>query len=238
MSTIHVKICGITNLVDAQVAVAAGADLLGFILYPKSPRYVAPAVIREIIREIRRLETGESTSLHSPVSQSPLSSLHSPLPKFVGVFVHEPVEQIAARLILCSLDYAQLHSEEPPEALAALAGRAFKAVRPTSPAEALAEAARFAPLGPTPGPALMIDAHDPTAYGGTGKTADWQAAAAVARQHPGLLLAGGLTPATVAQAIRTVQPWGVDVSSGVEARPGCKDHDKVRAFVAAARGLP
>lgn len=232
MSSIQVKICGITNLADARVAVAAGADLLGFILYAKSPRYIEPEKVAEIIRDLR-LEIRDWRLETSLRVQSSVSNLQPP--KFVGVFVHEPIERIQQLLGETGLDYAQLHSDETPDALAALAGRAFKALRPTSHEQALAEADQFAPLGPLPGPALMIDAHDPNAYGGTGKTADWHAAAAIARQHPGLLLAGGLTPINVAAAIGIVQPWGVDVSSGVEAAPGQKDHAKVRAFIAAAK---
>ncbi len=219
MSLIQVKICGITNLADAQVAVEAGTDLLGFILYAKSPRYIEPMRVAEIIRALRRATTEER--------RSPL--------KFVGVFVHEPVERIQTILAETGLDYAQLHSDESPEALRTLAGQSFKVLRPTDREQALAAADQFAPLGPLPGPALMVDAHDPNAYGGTGKTTDWHTAATIARQHPGLLLAGGLTPDNVAEAIRIVQPWGVDVSSGVEAAPGRKDHAKVRAFIAAAK---
>lgn len=217
MSKIRVKICGITNLEDARVALEAGADLLGFILYPKSPRFVEPAAIADILKAIR--------------DQSPVSHL----PKTVGVFVNEPAERILAILDQTGLDYAQLHSDEPPAMLAQLAGRAFKALRPTSSQEALSQAATFAPLGPPSGPTLLIDAYDPNAYGGTGQRADWKAAAAIAQRHPGLLLAGGLTPANVAAAIRTVRPWGVDVSSGVEAAPGCKDHAQVRAFIQATK---
>jgi phosphoribosylanthranilate isomerase len=219
MSPIQVKICGLTNVEDALVAIEAGADLLGFILYPKSPRYVEPERLGEILRELRQsLRTTQQ------------------LPRTVGVFVNEPLEQMAALLEQIGLDYAQLHGNEAPAVLRRLPGRAFKALRPTNEIEALQAAHTFAPLGPPAGPALMIDAFDPAAYGGTGKQADWHAAAAVARQHPGLLLAGGLTPDSVAAAIQAVQPWGVDVSSGVEAMPGRKDHARVRAFVAAAKG--
>jgi phosphoribosylanthranilate isomerase len=229
MRKIHVKICGIINLEDARVAVEAGADLLGFILYPKSPRFVEPGVVREILGEIQEIGEIGGSRLDTPAGPA------SRRLKTVGVFVNESVKNILAILNQTGLDYAQLHSGEPPEALNRLAGRAFKALRPTGADEALAQAATYAPLGPVEGPALLIDAYDPTAYGGTGKTADWHAAAAIARQHPGLLLAGGLTPENVTAAIRTVQPWGVDVSSGVEVAPGQKDHDKVRAFVQAAR---
>lgn len=229
MNKIHVKICGITNLEDARAAVESGADLLGFILYPKSPRFVEPAVIGEILAEIQVSGRGGGADLATTINSAGRAL------KTVGVFVNEPVHRILAILEQAGLDYAQLHSDEPPFALAQLQGRAFKALRPTGADEALAQAAIYAPLGPVEGPALMIDAYDPNAYGGTGKTADWHAAAAVAQKHPGLLLAGGLRPENVAAAIQTVQPWGVDVSSGVETAPGRKDHARVRAFIRAAK---
>ena len=199
---IHVKICGLTNLEDASVALEAGADLLGFILYAKSPRYTAPEKVAEILRTLRQRHMAQS-----PVGDAFQSAI-SRFPKTVGVFVHEPVEKIIAILAEAGLDYAQLHSDEPPEMLAHLAGRAFKALRPIDQQAALADAQRYAALGPPAGPSLLIDAYDPAAYGGTGKTADWHAAAAVARQHPGLLLAGGMTAENVVAAIRTVRAFG------------------------------
>jgi phosphoribosylanthranilate isomerase len=227
MFPIQVKICGLTNLEDARVAIGAGADLLGFILFPKSPRYVSPEQVGVILQELQTQrfagEGAAATARH--------------FPRTVGVFVNEPVEQVAQILAQTGLDYAQLHGDETPALLLRLTGRAFKALRPQDQAEALQAAQQFAPLGPPTGPTLMIDAFDPAAYGGTGKQADWHAAAAVAQQYPGLLLAGGLTPENVAAAIRTVQPWGVDVSSGVEASPGRKNHERVRAFVQAAKQI-
>lgn len=213
---VHVKICGITNVADARVAVAAGADLLGFILYPKSPRYVEPAQIASVITAVRaeaeRADEG---------------------PRFVGVFVNESAEQIRAIMTLTGLDLAQLHGDEPPALLASLGGCAYKALRPADDTQAGEEAARFARPG-TPG--LLVDAYDPAAYGGTGKKADWRVAATLAARHAGFMLAGGLTPENVAEAVRVVRPWGVDVAGGVEKAPGEKDHEKVRAFVAAAKG--
>ena len=222
MIDLRVKICGITNSDDARVALEAGADYLGFILYPKSPRYVTPEKIREL-----RLGNEEWAS------QSPISNPQSP--QFVGVFVNETVESIADILAFTGLDYAQLHGDEPADFLQQLSGRAFKAIRPTDVESAQDAASRFAPLGLDDGPQLFIDAYDPAEYGGTGKKADWQVAAELARRYPRLMLAGGLTPANVAQAIRAVRPWAVDVSSGVEASPGRKDHNAVRAFVRAAK---
>lgn len=214
----HVKICGITTLADARAAVDAGADLLGFIFYAESPRYVPPEQVREIARAARSERAADAPPL-----------------RCVGVFVHEPPARILQILEQTGLDYAQLHSEETPAVLQSLQGRAFKALRPTSAGEARQAAATFAHLGPTDGPRWLIDAYDPAAYGGTGQKADWGVAAELAREHPGLLLAGGLTPDNVGDAVRLVRPWGVDVSSGVEVAPGRKDHGKIRAFVAAAR---
>jgi phosphoribosylanthranilate isomerase len=211
-----VKICGTTNLADALAAAEAGADLLGFILYPKSPRYVTPDAVARIVADVRTVFT-------TP-------------PACIGVFVNAPPAEVLTVLAQTGLDLAQLHGDELATELLALQGRGFKAVRPTGLEDALALAHAFAALGADVGPALLVDAYAPHAYGGTGQRADWTAAAAVARRVPRLLLAGGLAPENVAAAVRAVQPWGVDVASGVEQAPGRKDHARVRAFVAAAKG--
>jgi len=210
-----VKICGLTSLEDALVAAEAGADLLGFILYPKSPRYVAPEKIAEIVAGVR-------------------ATLASP-PRFVGVFVNEATGQVLATLEQTGLDLAQLHGDESAAEVAALKGRGFKAVRPISLETALTAAATFAPLGVKAGPHLLLDAYTPNAYGGAGELADWSLATAVVDRVSRLLLAGGLTQQNVAEAVRLVRPWGVDVASGVEQTPGRKDHAKVRAFLAATK---
>jgi len=228
MTDVRVKICGITNFADAQVALQAGADYLGFILYPKSPRYIPPDDLREL-----RLAIGDWISENRTANPQPLV----PSPQFVGVFVNETVEYIAETLAFTGLDYAQLHGDEPPEFLPLLGGKAFKAVRPADAESALESAARFAPLGVDGGPQLLIDAYDPAAYGGTGKRTDWGVAADLARRYPRLLLSGGLTPDNVAQAIAAVRPWAVDLSSGVETSPGHKDHEAVRAFIRTVRGI-
>ena len=217
--TPRVKICGLTNLEDAQVAMEAGADLLGFIFYEKSPRYVDPGTVASIVGALK---------------SAPLSTLHSP-PLFVGVFVNPALAQVTQMLNQCNLDLAQLHGEEDPQLLALLAKRAFKALRPRSVVEAEADASRYARFGPDGGPDLLVDAYHPDARGGTGQTSDWNLATALARQHR-LLLAGGLTPGNVANSIRQVRPWGVDVASGVETAPGRKDHTLVQTFIAAAKG--
>ena len=217
--TPRVKICGLTNLEDAQVAMEAGADLLGFIFYEKSPRYVDPRTVASIVGALK---------------SAPLSTLHSP-PLFVGVFVNPALAQVTQMLNQCNLDLAQLHGEEDPQLLALLAKRAFKALRPRSVVEAEADASRYARFGPGGGPDLLVDAYHPDSRGGTGQAGDWNLAAGLARQYR-LLLAGGLTPGNVAHAVRQVRPWGVDVASGVEAAPGRKDHTQVRTFIAAAKG--
>lgn len=209
----QVKICGITNIADAEAALAAGADLLGFICYPKSPRYVTPAQIESIVSSIR----------------FPVSSFRT-----VGVFVNESAQSVAQILDASGLALAQLHGGESPEFVKQFDGRAFKALRPTDGAAAVADTDLFSSLGPPSGPDLLLDAYHPSEYGGSGRRADWTIAATLARRCR-LLLAGGLTPANVAEAVARVQPWGVDVSSGVEIAPGQKDHAAVRAFIAAAK---
>lgn len=244
METTLVKICGLTNLDDARVAVEAGADLLGFIFYPKSPRYVSPETVATIVRTLRddkgtRWQGDKGTSRPKGSRSGTGSPPHplTPSPKTVGVFVNASVAEIDAIVAQVGLDFVQLHGNETAEWFAALGGRAYKAVRPADADAAQAQAKHFAPLGCADGPCLMIDAYDPQAYGGTGKPTDWHVAAALARHYPRLLLAGGLTPANVVAAIDLVQPWGVDVASGVEAEPGRKDHDKVREFVRNARSI-
>lgn len=214
MTKTYVKICGMTNLDDALEAVSAGADLIGFIFYEKSPRSIQPLEAANIVAALR------SKSLTF---------------KTVGVFVNAAANEIQNIQSQVKFDYAQLHGDESVEFVRSFANRAFKVLRSSSRQKAVAEANLYAPLGPSPGPRWLIDAYDPTAYGGTGQRADWQTAAQLAHKHPGLLLAGGLTPENVAEAIKTVHPWGIDLASGVEARPGIKDHAKIRSLLANVR---
>ncbi len=213
---VRVKICGLTNLGDALVAVEAGADLLGFIFYPPSPRYVAPGVVAEIVSALRA-QRAEGWGVRT-----------------VGVFVNASPAEIDDVLRRTGLDLAQLSGGEPPHSLELLQRRAFKALRPGSWEEADADAEWYADLGPVDGPDLLLDTYRPQSFGGTGEVGDWHIAAGLAARYR-LLLAGGLTPDNVSAAIQQVQPWGVDVSSGVEAAPGHKDHQKVRAFLQNAK---
>ncbi len=208
-----VKICGITSLADALVCAQAGADLLGFNFYPRSPRYVLPQACASMVSAVRQ---------------------EYPALRMVGVFVNESAETIHAILHDCGLDMAQCSGDEPPSLLDTLQAAgpcAFKALRPAGLDE-MEEAIGSYPARLAP-PAFLIDASQPGAYGGTGLPADWYLASVVAARLP-ILLAGGLTPENVAVAIRQVYPWGVDVASGVESAPGRKDPHKVQAFIHAA----
>ncbi len=144
-------------------------------------------------------------------------------PVLVGVFVNESVATMTAMLDECGLDLAQLSGDEPEDVLQAIGKRGFKAIRNHQ-------------LLITNNQLLLFDAHAASQFGGTGKTADWTVATKLASQCR-LLLAGGLTPENVAQAIRVVQPWGVDVASGVESAPGEKDRAKVFTFIKAAKDV-
>jgi phosphoribosylanthranilate isomerase len=147
---------------------------------------------------------------------------------YVGVFVNASVAEIRATMETAALTLAQLHGDETSEMIRSLDGRAFKAFRGVPD--------RLNGFAREDAPALLVDASVKGAYGGTGMTADWKSAAELAKHIP-LLLAGGLTPENVAEAVRQVRPWGVDVASGVESSPGMKDAAKMKAFVKAVKRL-
>jgi phosphoribosylanthranilate isomerase len=200
----RVKICGITNLEDALLAAEAGADALGFVFYAQSPRYITPDRAREIVLRL------------------------PPFVAKVGVFVNEELDRVREIMAYCHLDYAQLHGDETPEQVAALAPRAIKAVRVRSAAD-IERLAQYQAV------AYLLDTYHPTKHGGTGEAFDWELAVE-AKSHGPIILAGGLTPDNVGDAIERVHPYAVDVSSGVEATPGIKDHQKVQCFIIAAKG--
>lgn len=215
-----VKICGITRLEDAVTAVALGADMLGFNFYRGSKRYIAPEEAAGLI-----------ASLHARTDIGfRISDIR--LPALVGVFVNSPLDEVQHIMSLCRLDLAQFSGDEPPEFLHALRGKAFKAIRPSSPTEAQDLVQQFALMPQEP--AFLIDAYHPQEYGGTGQTGDWALAAQFAQQYP-LMLAGGLTAQNVATAVAQVKPWGVDVASGVENAPGIKDAQKMAQFIRNAK---
>lgn len=204
---IKVKICGITNSEDARAAVEAGADALGFVLHRKSPRCVPMDVVKAIV---------------------------AALPPFVlpvGVFVNEEAATVREVMDQCGLALAQLHGEETASYCETLGRPILRAIRLRGPGDLLA-LAEYKGRAQVRG--FLVDAFSEKEYGGTGQVADWGLAAEAAKSAQ-ILLAGGLTPENVREAIRQVRPYGVDVSSGVEASPGKKDHAKVGAFIRAAR---
>ncbi|MCJ7702454.1 MAG: phosphoribosylanthranilate isomerase, partial [Anaerolineales bacterium] len=175
-----------------------------------SPRSIDPGECAEIVSELVAYQASLVT---------------------VGIFVNQDPQRIAEILDTCRLDLAQLCGNESATDLMALEGRAFKAVRPASMTEAVEFWQTYTRADP---PALLVDAHVKGAYGGTGETGDWALARQMAAQAP-ILLAGGLNPDNVAAAVKAVNPWGVDVASGVESSPGVKDPAKISAFIFAAR---
>jgi phosphoribosylanthranilate isomerase len=209
VSRLVVKICGITTVADAECAIDAGADALGFVFWPMSPRRTtveaAAAISRELPTTVRR----------------------------VGVFVNETREAMARAADAVGLDLLQLHGDEPVEAIAGLPRPAIKAVR-VGKGFAQDEALRYAAVaaGVLVDTRLPGETHRP---GGTGVPFDWSLVKGLASRVSFLMLAGGLGPGNVGEAVREVRPHAVDVSSGVEALPGRKDPEKVRAFVKAAR---
>ncbi len=202
-----IKICGIKTVTDARAAMDAGADLIGFNFYPKSPRYVEVGLCRGIMSTMRNF--GGHV-------------------QYVGVFVNASAAEICATMETCGFNLAQLHGDESPDMLQELDGRGFKAFRGVP--ENINNFVR------KKAPAFLLDASVKGVYGGSGVTADWSMATELARKYP-LLLAGGLTPENVADAVRQVRPWGVDVASGVESEPGRKDAVKMAAFVRAVKTI-
>jgi phosphoribosylanthranilate isomerase len=210
-----IKFCGTTNLEDARAAAAVGADAVGFLFAP-SPRRIDPEAARAIIAQL------------------------PPGLEKVGVFVNQTVEHLREVAVYAGLTAMQLHGDESPEFARNLRQsapglRIFKAVAVAPGVEGVLR--RFA--GSAAVDAVLLDSAprpgDPS-RGGTGRSFDWSRAVVFV---PGLtqrvILAGGLSPENVGVALRKLRPWGVDVCTGVESEPGRKDHDKLRAFVAAVR---
>jgi phosphoribosylanthranilate isomerase len=210
------KICGITNLEDALTALDAGADALGFVFYENSPREIDPKTARRIVGE-----------------------LPATIEK-VGVFVNQTAESICARSDEAVLTAVQLHgSDQNPHIADFVMERRphLKIIVGISMLQA--EPERCAKMWrPEVVHAFLADSGNFSTYGGTGVTFDWQTSSPsfeVIARLGRVVVAGGLNPGNVTDAIRILRPWGVDVSSGVEATPGKKDPRKVRAFVAAVR---
>jgi phosphoribosylanthranilate isomerase len=196
-----VKICGITRLADADAAIGAGANAVGFVFWPRSPRAIDPYRARSIAGALPPFVTA------------------------VGVFADQPVAYATGVASLVPLGSVQLHGAEGPDYVAAIHRPVVKAVAVQDRLAVTLER-----LVQWPAHVLvLLDVHDPVRKGGTGRTVDWSIAAEIARRRP-VILAGGLTPDNVGEAIARVQPFGIDVSSGVEAAPGIKDHGRIKAL--------
>ena len=201
---VKIKICGMTNLEDAQAAIELGADVLGFI-FSKSLRRIDAEIATEIIKEL------------------------PPFLTTVGVFVNESADVVKHIASVCRLNVLQFHGDELPEYCGQFGRKVIKAFRVKNPDD----------LSMLPGykgivSAYLLDSRVKGKRGGTGETFDWELAK-IAIPYGRVILAGGLTPENVVEAINAVHPYAVDVGSGVEASPGKKDHEKMKRFVEAVR---
>ncbi|GBD11623.1 N-(5'-phosphoribosyl)anthranilate isomerase [bacterium HR23] len=212
-----VKVCGLRTLEDMLVAAEAGADLLGIVFVPGVRRRVEPTLAREMVARFRQQFTVR------------------PAPPIVGLFAHQPLEEVRAIARLVGLDRVQLCGEEDIPFALQVGLPVLKAVHITGAGareveRAEAQVAALEEAGILP----LLDRGGGPQPGGLGQPFDWTVAQALARRGHRFLLAGGLTPENVAEAVRRVRPYGVDVSSGVET-DGRKDGAKVRAFLQVAR---
>jgi phosphoribosylanthranilate isomerase len=200
---VRVKICGVTNIEDALLAAELGADAIGLNFYRESPRCISPFTAGKIIDQL-------------PPFASP-----------VGIFVNWEAAPVIALAAALRLSAVQLHGDESPRLAAEIAQKVavIKAFRMAKQA-ALPAFSKYKHAS-----AFLLDAAAAGKFGGTGQQTDWSRAAAAAKSHR-IILAGGLTPENVAEAIRLVRPYAVDVASGVESHPGKKDPAKLRAFLA------
>lgn len=215
----RIKICGILDADNALMCAQAGIDMLGFNFYKRSPRYIEPHKARLICDQLR-------------------SQLGDACPLLIGVFVNATVGDISIITNQVGLDAAQLSGDESANMLVELRGIAYKAIRPADKHSALEDTTYYQTHVPTNErlPSLLLDAYHPELYGGTGESASIEVALAVKNLTPRLMLAGGLTSKNVAERIRDIQPWGVDVASGVEdGVAGVKSPAKVADFVRATR---
>lgn len=212
MSPVRVKICGLTRAEHALAAAGAGADMIGFVFHPPSPRFRPPDTFRDIADAL-------------------VARYGAAAPERVGVFVKTPLDTMQAFSLKCDLTAVQPHGLEDNDDIRRLRDAGLRVYLPVAIGDeaSLEVFDRFEP------DAFLCDTPDPDLWGGTGRAFDHRLVQGLS-EHARLILAGGLTPDNVADAVRGTRPWAVDVSSGVEQEPGEKDPDKVRAFIEAARG--
>lgn len=200
-SRTRVKICGITRVEDALSAAQAGADAIGLVFYAKSPRALTIAQAQSILQAL------------------------PPLVTTLGLFVNASKSEVDAVLEQVPLDMLQFHGDESPEYCGGFTRPYVKALRMKADVDLEAFSTAYQQAR-----GLLLDAWDADHFGGTGKTFDWERVRSAAGSSR-IILAGGLNPANVAQAITTLQPWAVDVSSGVEASPGIKSAALIQQFI-------
>lgn len=201
----NIKICGITNKVDALEAARLRADFLGFIFYPPSSRYIEPLQVAEIMTAAR-------------------SEFGFAAPKAIGVFVDASSDSICLISKQATLDGAQFCGDEPSDLVDSVPGLRFRGLS----LETLDRLGRYSV------DAYLCDTYAPTEKGGTGRSYDYSRLKPYIPKYP-LIIAGGLTPESVEGVVRDLRPWGVDVSSALEAAPGRKDHARMAAFFEAVR---
>lgn len=197
----RIKVCGMTDLHEAQEAVVLGVDALGFIFAKKSPRYVEENKAREIIRTL------------------------PPFVDAVGVFVNEEISVVREIVKRCGLTVVQLHGDESPEYCNSMDCRVVKAFRIGSNADPEVFSAYEGAVS-----GFLLDTYHANMAGGTGQVFDWRLLESVRPVGP-IILAGGLTPENVLPAIREVRPFAVDVNSGIESKPGRKDLARLKDFI-------
>jgi len=202
----EMKLCGMTRLTDALVAAECGANALGFIFYPRSPRYCPPDKAKELIRRL------------------------PPEVTRVGVFVNEAVDKVKEILAFCRLDLVQLHGNETPDYCRQFPSSLL--IRAVS----LRSEEELPLLEQYPCRAILLDNREGALYGGTGQLSNWELGARIRKRFP-LILAGGLNPGNIREALKAVSPHAVDINSGVESAPGIKDPEKIRAVIAEVRRI-
>ncbi|MDP3479059.1 MAG: phosphoribosylanthranilate isomerase [Desulfoprunum sp.] len=206
----RIKMCGITNIADAEEGIRAGVDALGFIFVQSSPRYIVPEKVKQIVAGL------------------------PPFVDLVGVFVDQENVEVQEIIHCCGLSYVQLHGSETPEYCSRLAD----ASSPCKIIKAFRVGGQSVPADFTPYQdvvqGFLLDTYAADQVGGTGKTFDWAIIGSLALGRP-IILAGGLTPQNVGVAIKEVQPFAIDINSGVEMHPGCKDYRKLQALLAEVR---
>jgi phosphoribosylanthranilate isomerase len=201
MQKVKVKICGITDYEEASIAVELGVDALGFI-FAESPRQITPQKARAIVRDI------------------------PPFVKTVGVFVNQTPVAIREFINYCGLDLVQLHGDESPEICLELMPYTIKALRIKVESSAQASVTYYGKVR-----GLLLDTYSEEMAGGTGKTFDWGLALKIKKLQIPIILSGGLAPSNIREAIRTVEPYAVDVNSGVEESPGKKSPELLKELM-------